>query len=550
VSHEVDVGVRCEETAMNLQKDQAFDFLAKFQDGRINRRQLLHSLSVVGAMGVASSVAPALVQQSRAQTVPAAKRGGTLVAATIDKPVNLDPAFAELYSSMQVYQNIFNKLVYANRDGVLIPGLARAWRQIDDSTWEFDLVDNAWFHNGEKFFAADVKYTFDRLADPKLGAANLVFVKPVEGVEVVNDAKVRFHTKKNWGGLLQALAAIGEIVNKKAIESNDPKRMPIGTGPFKFVEWVKDDHITLERWDKYHKPDQPYLDRVIFRAIADDTQRLNGLQTGEYNWIEQAPLHRVAELKGNPQIKSNPNGQFFPDIFLLNTTKAPFDKLGVRQALQWAMPRDAIAKVVWQGQATASAEPVSPSNVWYSGEQFYGRAPDLAKSRAALQSAGYDHLDVAFAAQPQVPTQPLVGQLMQQQLRQIGINLTVQSFESARWFEEMSSKRYQITGTYWSATLDPVGHCIGPLSRSGSPWNFEGFDQSPELDAAIDEFNFTVDPVARKAAYAKAIKAHQEQAPMIFQVNFNRTYWSKPNVYGVVTLPSLELRMEDVWIDA
>jgi nitrous oxide reductase len=103
VSHEVDVGVRCEETAMNLQKDQAFDFLAKFQDGRINRRQLLHSLSVVGAMGVASSVAPALVQQSRAQTVPAAKRGGTLVAATIDKPVNLDPAFAELYSSMQVY---------------------------------------------------------------------------------------------------------------------------------------------------------------------------------------------------------------------------------------------------------------------------------------------------------------------------------------------------------------------------------------------------------------------------------------------------------------
>ncbi|MBZ9935630.1 ABC transporter substrate-binding protein [Mesorhizobium sp. BR1-1-16] len=536
---------------MTLQKDQTSDFLLKFRQGRINRRQLLHSLTLIGALGAANGLVPGLglISSARAQG-KTPKRGGTLTAATIDKPVNMDPAFAELYSSMQVYQNVFNKLVYAQRDGTLAPGLAKSWRQVDDKTWEFELVDNAWFHNDEKFTGADVKYTFDRLADPKLGAANHVFVQPLESVEVVSDTKVLFHTKPNWGGLLLALAAIGEIVNKKAIETNDPKLMPIGTGPFKFVEWVKDDHITLERWDKYFKPGQPYLDKLIFRAIADDTQRLNGLQTGEYGWIEQVPLHRVAELKQNPELKANPGGQFFPDIFLLNTTKPPFDNVAVRQAMQWAMPRKAIANVVWHGQAVPSLEPVSPSNVWYSGVDTYSGAPDLAKAREALQKAGIDTLDISFASQPQVPTQPLVGQLMQQQLRQIGINMQVESFESARWFEELTTKRYQMTGTYWSVTLDPVGHCLGPLSRSGSAWNFSGFDQSPELDAAIDSFNFTVDPEARKKSYATLMKLHEELAPMIFQVNFDRTYWTHPNVYGVETLPSLELRMEDVWIDA
>ena len=535
---------------MTLQRDQVSDFLKKYKEGRINRRQLLYSLGMVGAVGLAHSLAPGLATGARAQGTP--KRGGTVVAATIDKPVNMDPAFAELYSSMQVYQNVFNKLVYVDRDGNFIPGLAKAWRQLDDKTWEFDLVDNAWFHNDEKFSADDVVYTFERLADPALGAANLVFVKPVEGVEAVNSTTVRFHTQANWGGLMLALAAIGEIVNKKGIESFDPKLHPIGTGPFRFVEWVKDDFIDLVRWDKYHKPGQPYLDRVIFRAISDDTVRLTGLQTGEFDWIEQVPLHRTQELRDNPELKANPDGLFFPDLFTANTTKPPFDDVRIRQALQWAMPREQIARIVWHGQAVPSAEPVAPTNPWYSGVEVYPGSPDLEKARALLEEAGHgDGLVAKFASQPQVPTQPLVGQLMQQQLAKIGIKLEVESFESARWFEEWITKRYEITSTYWSATLDPIGHCVGPLSRSGSPWNFPGFhDMSPEHDQAIDEYNFTVDPEAKKQAYAKLMKIHQEQAPLIFQVNFKRTYWTKPNTHGVATLPSLELRMEDVWIDA
>ena len=550
---------------MSLQQDQVHDYLVKYREGRITRRQFLSAASLVGGLGLAQSLLagcqpvaqpapqaePAFTAAPAAQAKSATpKRGGTLVAATIDKPVNLDPAFAELYSSMQVYQNIFSFLINVTRDSKIVPGLAKAWRQIDSTTWEFDLVDNAWFHNGEHFTAKDVKYTLDRIVDPKLAASNAVFMAPYVGTEIVDDYKVRIKTKPDWGGLILALATSGNIVNQKGIESGDPKLLPCGCGPFKFVEWVKDDHITLERWDKYFREGKPYLDKVIFKAIADDEVRLTGLLKGELNWVEQVPLHRVEELKKNQQILANPDGAFFPDLFMLNCSKPPFDKLEVRQAVQWALDRKAIVNLTWYGQAFESKEAVSPQNPWYSGVDQYPGAPNLDKARELLAKAGVSNgFKTVFAAQPQVATQVKVGQLLKEQLKPLGIEVDVQSFESARWFEEMATGRYEITSSYWSATVDPGEHCYLPGVHSKSPWNFTFLKTASDLDKALESYEFTVDPEARKKAYAEIVRLDQHYAAEIYQVNFLRTYWTQPTVHGVVTVPSLELVMEDVWVE-
>jgi peptide/nickel transport system substrate-binding protein len=111
------------------------------------------------------------------------KRGGTLRVATVDKPVNMDPGFAQLYSSLQVYQNVYNKLVYVDEAGQFVPGLAKSWKQENDRTWLFDLVDNAVFHNGEPFSSKDVVFTFTRLLDAKNKLPMRIFFTPVEGVE-------------------------------------------------------------------------------------------------------------------------------------------------------------------------------------------------------------------------------------------------------------------------------------------------------------------------------------------------------------------------------
>src|SRR5262249_586906 len=177
---------------------------------------------------------------------------------------NMDPGYAQLYSSLQVYQNVYNKLVYVDEKGQFIPGLARSWKPENDKTWLFDLVDNAVFHNGEPLTAQDVVFTFTRIRDPSNKLPMRVFFTPVEGVEAAGKPQVRFHMNRPFGSFLAALSQAEEIVNEKAVKAKDPKLQPIGTGPFKFVEWVKDDHITIERWVRYCRPGRPHVDIVIY----------------------------------------------------------------------------------------------------------------------------------------------------------------------------------------------------------------------------------------------------------------------------------------------
>src|SRR5262245_63496356 len=154
------------------------------------------------------------------------KKGGVLRVATVDKPVNMDPGYAQLYSSLQVYQNVYNKLVYVDDKGQFLPGLARSWKQESDKTWVFDLVDNAVFHNGEPMTAKDVVYTFTRVLDANNKLPMRVFFTPVDGVEATGPHQVRFHMSRPYGALLAALAQATEIVNEKALKEKDPKLFP------------------------------------------------------------------------------------------------------------------------------------------------------------------------------------------------------------------------------------------------------------------------------------------------------------------------------------
>ena len=249
------------------------------------------------------------------------KRGGTLRVATVDKPVNMDPGYAQLYSSLQVYQNVYNKLVYVDEPGSSSPASRSPGSRRATRAWIFDLVDNAVFHNGEPFTAKDVAFTFNRLLDAKNKLPMRVFFTPVEGVEAVGPHQVRFHLNRPYGPFLAILSQATEIVNEKALGRRTRSSSPSAPGPYKFVEWVKDDHVTLERWDKYFRPGQPYLDRVVFYAPADDTVRLTGLQTGRFNWIQTVPPQRMPELERARDMKSSRRAAVLP--LLLHAEREP-----------------------------------------------------------------------------------------------------------------------------------------------------------------------------------------------------------------------------------
>ena len=512
---------------------------------RITRRQWLDRAGGFAAgAGLGALVGPG-VRTAAAQGQP--KRGGVIRAATVDKPVNMDPGYAQLYSSLQVYQNVYNKMVYVDESGQFVPGLARSWKQESDKTWLFDLVDNAVFHNGEPLTSKDVVFTFTRLLDAKNKLPMRVFFSPIEGVEASGTHQVRFHLSRPFGPLLAVMSSATEIVNENALKEKDPKLFPIGTGPYKFVEWVKDDHITLERWDKYHRAGRPYLDRVIFYAPADDTVRLTGLQTGRFTWIQTVPPQRIPELEKARDIKSSPGRPYFPFFFMLNASKPPLNDKRVRQAIAWALDRTEIVKLVYFGSHVVTAEPAPEPSVWGTGVNAHKSGPDLARAKQLLGEAGVGGgLTLTYLVKSQVPVLVKTGEILREQLKKVGITLEVQPMESGQYFESLVGKKYDVAGAWWSVTVDP-DMFYNPLQHSASAWNFTGF-KSEEADRRLDAFRYTASPVARKKMYPELVRWFQEEGSLIIFSNEIQRYWTKPNVNGVVPLPSLELRFEDVWI--
>jgi peptide/nickel transport system substrate-binding protein len=517
-------------------------------DNGITRRQWLgRTAGVAAAAGMGSLLGGFPVGAARAQGQP--KRGGTLRVASVDKPVNMDPGYAQLYSSLQIYQNVFNKLVYVDETGQFIPGLAKSWKQENDKSWLFELVDNAVFHNGEPFTAKDVAFTFSRILDAKNKLPMRVFFTPVEGVEPVGSHQVRFHLNKPWGAMLATLAQATEMVNEKALQAKDPKLFPIGTGPYKFVEWVKDDHVTLERWDKYFRPSQPYIDRIIFNAPADDTVRLTGLQTGKFNWIQTVPPQRIPELERARDMKSSPGRPYFPFFFLLNASRPPLGDKRIRQAIAWALDRSEIVKLVYYGSHVVTAEPTPEPSPWATGVNAHKGGPDLARAKQLMSDAGVGSgLTLTYLVKSQVPVLVKTGEILREQLKKIGITLDVRPLESGQYFEELVGKKFDVAAAWWSVSVDPDLFYY-PMQHSSSPWNFCGF-KSEEADRRLDAFRTTTNAAARKKMYPDLVRWLQEEGSLLIFSNEIQRYWMKPNVQGSVPLSSLELRFEDTWLSS
>src|SRR5262249_1903422 len=197
----------------------------------------------------------------------------------------------------QIYDNIYSKLVYVDKDLNYQPGLATKWTNTSPTEWVFALVQNAVFHNGEKFTSKDVKYTFDRVLDPATPSPSATPLSALQWLHPADDCPSNSTLKPPPGPVLASPAGFGQILNEKAVAAADPARNPVGTGPFKFVEWVTDDHLTLARWDQHYKEGKPHLDQVVIRGMGVDESRMAALQSGEVNWVDAIPLQKVAEVR-------------------------------------------------------------------------------------------------------------------------------------------------------------------------------------------------------------------------------------------------------------
>ena len=474
------------------------------------------------------------------------KDGGELKAALTGEPDVLDPATSSIYTGAQVYEGIFSKLIDMDSSGKFVPDLAASWEQVDAKTWKFNLVANATFHNGEKFTSADVKYTFDRILDPKTASAYAGLYAQIESVDASDPNVAVFHLKSSFGPFLTNLATNGEIVNKKAIESGDAARNPVGTGPFKFVEWVQGDHITLEKNAAYFKSGLPHLDKVTFRFLPVDQSRIDALSAGELDWVDAIPLQQVATLKDDPRftyVTSPVAG--IPDFLALNTKLPPFDNPKVRQAVALAVSRADIRDVAYLGTGELGLIEVPTGSSWYDDQGVFAAAPDIAKAKQLLAESGHgDGLTVEYLGLPQYPELLKTGQVVRDKLKQIGIEMTIKPVDVSVWFDAYSTGKYQITSAYQERTIDP-DNFYSLVLKSGGPINTVGYS-NPEVDALIEKAAASADEAERKDLYRQIRTITTKDAPLVFVHFETLNYLMNKNVAGSAITPTLSLHIENI----
>ncbi len=472
--------------------------------------------------------------------------GGELRVALTGEPDVLDPATSSIYTGAQVYEGIFSKLIDVDPSGGFVPDLAASWKQDNAKTWTFKLVDNATFHNGEKFTSADVVYTFKRILDPKTASAYAGLYDQIDSVEAINPTTAVFHLKQPFGPFLTNLATNGEIVNQKAIESGDPARKPVGTGPFEFVDWVQGDHITVKKNPSYFKKDKPHVDSVVFKFLANDQSRIDALSAGEIDWADAVPLQQVSSLSKDPRftyVTSKTAG--IPDFLAMNTTKAPFNDVKVRQAFALAVDRSEIKKVAYLGTGEDGLEEVPTGSAWYDDQNVFASKPDIAKAKSLLADAGYANgLKVEYLGLSQYPELLKTGQVLREQLKKIGVDMTIKAVEVSVWYNQFSSKDYQLTSAYQERTIDP-DNFYSLVIKSGGPVNTTGYS-NPAVDSLIAKAAGSNDQSARKHDYQQIRGIVTEQAPLVFTHYETINYLMNKNVTGSSITPTLSLHLEDV----
>lgn len=487
----------------------------------LSRRGLLKGAAMVGGaaalgpLGVAASGHPGLARIARFQD-GSPQRGGTLRAGLYLDAATMDPHFSGSKVDRQIYFNVYDALVRLGVDLSIQPGLAESWDVSDPQIYVFHLRQGVTFHDGTDFNAAAVKANFDRMMDPDLKSLRKGDVAGIDSVEIVDDHTVQLNLKAPNSSLLATLTdRAGMMISPAAIEEfgEDLARNPVGTGPFKFSEWQKDDHLYLERNENYWEPDLPYLDEVQYRVILDDSVRIAALRNGELDIVDSVPPRFVADTRGDDKLNTIDVPSLAVWFVWLNTTAAPFDNKALRQAFASAIDIDAIVQGIYLGIGVPANGPISPAS-WAYPADIPARPLDLDFARAKLEEAGMpDGFSCVFKTEP-TPTNLQVAQLVQAMVAEIGIQMEVVQVDTATQIADTVAKNFEVTWSQWSGRPDPDGNTYQHFHADGG-MNYGGFNNA-EVNELLDRGREVSDHEERKQIYTRVTEILQEESPAVF----------------------------------
>ncbi len=459
-------------------------------------RNLILSISVIFLLFTAS----ALAQQSEI------KLGMVL------EPPHLDPTAGAAAAIDEItYLNIFEGLTKIDANGAVLPSLATSWEISDDNlTYIFKLKEGVKFHDGSKFDAEDVVFTFERaMAEDSVNAQKGIF-SIIEEVRAIDDMSVAITLKNPSGDFLFNIGRGDAVIVAKESADNN-KVNPIGTGPFKFVRWDRGSRVILEAYENY-KGDAVSLKRAEFVFISDPNTAISAMLAGDLDGFPMFPAPESLEIFANDDrfkvVVGTTEGE---TILATNNKRAPFNDIRVRQAIAHAIDRKAIIDGAMFGYGTPIGSHFAPHHPYYVDKvDIYPF--DLEKARQLLAEAGYPN---GFKATIKLPPPSYArrgGQIIASQLREIGIELELINVEWAQWLDEVFSKKdYDLTIVSHVEPFD-----IGIYANPDYYFQFDNED----FQALMQQLNRTTNDDARRALaiYAQDFLARHAVNGYLFQL--------------------------------
>ncbi len=365
--------------------------------------------------------------------------GGSLAIAQGVEPPGLDPTSATSAAIPRVvYSNVLEGLVKIDRNGKIVPALAKDYKiSKDGKEYTFFLKKGVKFHDGKPFNAEDVRFTFDRLMDPKTGTAHPEYYKEIDSVQSVDSHTIKIKLKEVNSMFLFNLARPDSIiVNRQAVDKL--KSAPVGTGPFKLVEWIRGDHVTLAKFDDYHKKGIPYLDKVTFKFIGDPSAQIASLKAGDIDAIayDVSPENALL-LEKDPKFKVL-NGYTTTEVILsTNQSRKPFNDVRVRRAMAHAIDRNALIKGAMSGYGVPIGSHMDPGNPYYV--DLTPTFPyDPEKAKQLLAEAGYPNgFDAVIKIPERFAYTKRCGEIITDMFSQVGIRLKIELTEWGQWIDRV-----------------------------------------------------------------------------------------------------------------
>ncbi len=482
---------------------------------RLSRLAL--ALGMAGAMIAAAGGAPA---------AGAAK--DTITIAQGADAYSMDPAKHSVYPTANILFQIYDPLVIRDEKGDFKPGLALSWSNPNPTTWQFKLRQGVTFHNGEPFDAEAVKFTFERALDPSFNAPYRSRISMIQKIDVVDRYTVNIVTAAPYPTMLHNLceaAFPALIVPPKYTKEkgNDTlARQPVGTGPYKFVEWVKDDHVTLEANPAYWGG-APKVKRVIFRPIPETRTRIAELKSGGVDIADNIPPEEVKSLSGGKTRVAVVASDFIYFIAMDTSRGGPLADKRVRQALNYAVDVDAIQKNIMGGMGERIALALARNAFGYD-ESVKPYPYDPARAKQLLAEAGYKSgFTVPFLSrQGRYLKDKEIVEAVAGYLAQVGVTAEVKFVEPGV-YAQISEKhgREGLCFPGWSGLdADLVWY---PILFTGQ---YQSYFSNKQLDQYLTAGRTTMDRAKRIEAYTQAARIIKEEAPHI-------PLFQPPLLYGV-----------------